>query len=687
MTSYIDRQLGNYHLQRVLGQGGFAQVYLGEHIFLKTFAAVKVLHTQLSRQDQQKFLYEARIIARLEHPHIVRLMDFGVENGIPFLVMNYAPNGTVAQCHPRGEQLPFAQVLSYAKQIASALMYAHNEHLVHRDLKPENLLIGRNEELLLSDFGIAVVMQNERSLSAQEIVGTPAYMAPEQFVGKASAASDQYALGVMIYEWLCGERPFPNGFVRFMPDATPPAPLRQQLPGFSIAIEQVIIRTLASDPRQRFSSVQEFVEALEVAWLTTQPVIKPSLALPAVRPSLPLPVIRPSLPLPVVKPSLDRVPAWPSLPVPSPITEKGIRLKISRRNMILGFGGIGALTLGGVSTAWFVSSRSAAPSTSSTPPLTTPGRVLHIYTPDMPKLGAATTVSWSPDERYIAASFAPKSARTNPVLVWNALPPFQQVHMFAHTAQVNRVAWSYNSARIASGGNDGLVKVWEAASGKLLAEHPQGNNVLSLAWSPKELRIASGDHNHQVHVWSADNGSTPFIYTGHKDDVWAVAWSPDGQLIASGGGRNDKTVQVWHAGSGKLMLTYSQHTDRVSSISWSPDGTSIASSGFDGMVYIWSVKDGTTILSHNHGTSVGSMAWSPSGEWIVSVAKTDIHVWSASDGSIQRTRYNSRWVTSCAWSPRSFGDYVAYSDDPDTPVGALKSASNDSGQVRTLRAN
>src|SRR5438309_7257222 len=106
MVDRVGQQLGNYRLVRLLGQGGFADVYLGEHVYLETQAAIKVLHTQLAREDIEQFRIEARTIARLEHPYIVRVLDFGVEGSTPFLVMSYAPNGTLRQRHPKGTRLP-----------------------------------------------------------------------------------------------------------------------------------------------------------------------------------------------------------------------------------------------------------------------------------------------------------------------------------------------------------------------------------------------------------------------------------------------------------------------------------------------------------------------------------------------------------------------------------------------------
>jgi serine/threonine protein kinase len=167
-----------------------------------------VLHGPWADSEVAGFLSEARTLARLRHPHIVRVLDFGVQEGTPFLVMEYALGGTLRQLHPKGTRLPLQTVVSYVKQVASALQYAHKQRLIHRDLKPENLLLGPDQEIWLSDFGLAIVAHSVRSQPFQQTAGTLAYMAPEQLQGHPTPASDQYALGVLVYEWLAGERPF-----------------------------------------------------------------------------------------------------------------------------------------------------------------------------------------------------------------------------------------------------------------------------------------------------------------------------------------------------------------------------------------------------------------------------------------------------------------------------------------------
>jgi len=265
MAEHVRQQLGNYRLIQLLGQGNFSEVYLGEHIHLHTQAAIKVLHGQLASHDVESFLTEARTLAHLRHPHIIQVLDFGVEGTTPFLVMDYAPNGNLRQHHPKGTQLPLDTIISYVMQVAEALQYAHQEKLIHRDIKPENMLLGRNNEVLLSDFGIAIMIQSSRSQHPQDTAGTIAYMAPEQLRGKPSPASDQYALGIAVYEWLCGDRPFHGTFAELHSQhlSVAPPPLHQKVPAIPAAVEHVVLKALAKDPIERFANVHAFSRALE----------------------------------------------------------------------------------------------------------------------------------------------------------------------------------------------------------------------------------------------------------------------------------------------------------------------------------------------------------------------------------------------------------------------------------------
>ena len=272
MVNLVGQQLGHYCLTHLMGRGGFADVYLGEQIYLGSQAAIKVLSVPLAPDATSGFLNEAQTLVRLAHPRIIRLLDYGVQEQTPFLVMEYAPGGTLRERHPRGERLPLSTAVAYVRQVAEALQYAHNERLIHRDVKPDNLLLGRHGEILLSDFGVALLAHSSRSQRTKAIVGTVSYMAPEQIQGHPCQASDQYALGVIAYEWLSGNRPFSGSFVEIAAGhclAEPP-PLEATRLGIPNLVAAVVSRALAKRPEQRFPDVQAFAATFERAARLTQ---------------------------------------------------------------------------------------------------------------------------------------------------------------------------------------------------------------------------------------------------------------------------------------------------------------------------------------------------------------------------------------------------------------------------------
>lgn len=267
VTERVGQQLGNYHVSSLIGTGVFADVYLGVHVYLNTQVALKVLRSPVDQHARESFLSEARHLSRLLHPHIIRVLEFGMVDQVSYLVMDYAPGGNLRQLHPAGTMVPLATVVLYVRAIASALQYAHDHHVLHRDLKPENLLLGTKDEVLLSDFGLALLTSSSDSVQVQERFGPLAYMAPEQIAGHVRPASDQYALAVLVYEWLSGHPPFEGTVAQLSSQHmfAPPASLRQRQPALPPAVEQVVFKALSKDPQHRFVDVLSFASALEEA--------------------------------------------------------------------------------------------------------------------------------------------------------------------------------------------------------------------------------------------------------------------------------------------------------------------------------------------------------------------------------------------------------------------------------------
>jgi tetratricopeptide (TPR) repeat protein len=272
MPDRSGQQLDTYHLLRLLGSGMFGDVYLAED-HRKRHVAIKILHGEFNPRQQQKFLREVNI-GLLRHPNMITIRGLGIEatTNTPYIVMEYAAQGTMLTKHPRGTPLPLETIIPYVKQIAAALQSAHDEDIIHRDVKPENILLDQSGTIKVADFGISVISQSGRTSlenPQQGRAGTPWYMAPEQIKGKPSRSSDQYALAIIIYEWLTGEPPFPGGVMEVYGQhlyATPD-PLPKTIPMRSDELEAVLMKALAKDPKDRYATVQDFANALEVAYI------------------------------------------------------------------------------------------------------------------------------------------------------------------------------------------------------------------------------------------------------------------------------------------------------------------------------------------------------------------------------------------------------------------------------------
>ncbi len=266
--------LGPYRLEELIGRGGMATVYRAHQTSMQRDVAIKVMAPHLAGSPEfvARFEREARVIARLQHPHILPVIDFGQADGYIYLVMRLVQGGVLGD--KLRQPLSLSQVARFLEQIASALEYAHKQGVVHRDLKPTNVLLDKEDNVYLTDFGIAKMIAGTTtgmSLTATgNVMGTPAYMAPEQWRSEpVDARTDIYALGIMLYEMLLGALPFqsdtPFGLMYKHFDQPPPPP-RVLHPDLPLAVEQVVLRALAKQPDARYSSAQQmaadFAEAL-----------------------------------------------------------------------------------------------------------------------------------------------------------------------------------------------------------------------------------------------------------------------------------------------------------------------------------------------------------------------------------------------------------------------------------------
>jgi ligand-binding sensor domain-containing protein/tRNA A-37 threonylcarbamoyl transferase component Bud32 len=271
MGDLAGQNLGPYRILDQIGAGGMATVYKAYHAAMDRYVAIKVLPEHLARDPnfRARFQREARTIARLEHRYILPVHDVGEEAGIPYFVMRYTDGGDLGDLIAK-KSLSVARAAAITAQVAEALAYAHRQGIIHRDIKPANILIGRDGEPLLTDFGIAKIYEDTLQLTGEGVmVGTPTYMAPEQLQGQpVDPRTDIYALGVVLYQSLTGEPPFVAETplaVMLMHIHNPLRPPRQRNPAIPEAVERIILRAMAKDPADRFQTAGEMAEELRQA--------------------------------------------------------------------------------------------------------------------------------------------------------------------------------------------------------------------------------------------------------------------------------------------------------------------------------------------------------------------------------------------------------------------------------------
>lgn len=355
--SLIGRRLDEYRLEALLGQGGMARVYRGLDVRLKRWVAIKVIDAPFRADSDyiKRFELEAQAIAQLEHPHIVRLYRYGEAKELLYMAMQYVEGAPLSELlasyRAEGDFIEPAEASRIIREVCLALDYAHRQGVIHRDVKPANIILTKQGSAILTDFGLALLTDVG---TRGEIFGTPHYMAPEQAMSSAGVVpqSDLYAVGVILYEMFTGRVPFDAATpldVAMLHMSEPPPRPRQFRADLKPALEKVILKALAKDPRQRYPNGAALAEAVEQALkaprLKAAPAARPRKSIPervvvsmAKRPLPPLPAAVAAAPPPKKKAR----PATKSTPIPTPPPEP------SRRRWPFLAAGVGLILLVGI---------------------------------------------------------------------------------------------------------------------------------------------------------------------------------------------------------------------------------------------------------------------------------------------------------------------------------------------------
>jgi eukaryotic-like serine/threonine-protein kinase len=563
MKDLSGQKIDKYTLVKLIGRGAFGQVYQAIEDGQVGFCALKLLIPDPDKPYPllRDFVLEIRTIFRLTHPNIVQLRDFGTVDladypeSLAFFVMDYCKNGTLRKQHQQHQHLSLSIVVPYVKQIAAALQHVHDQNIVHRDVKPENLLIGDHDEVLLSDFGIATRTFTRNAID-QFPAGTLNYMAPEQFEGKARRASDQYGLGIVVYEWLSGTLPFTGSteYILHQHKYVRPPSLQGRIADISEEVEEVVMRTLEKDPQKRYPKILDFSEALESAAMITEP-------------------------------------AWqgPSQLIFTAHKEGVSAVASSPQGHIMASGSINGTVL--VWGAMTLQQRFRCNK--------------HV--------GAVKIISWSPDGKQFATA-----DENGTVFIWNALNGDLVRQWQAHES-VRSLAWHPHKPRLISAGNDATVRFWNATTGALMNTYSTyAKMVDAVAWSPDGGSFACSCDDASVRVLEEATLHYRSLYRQHTARVTSIAWLPVGarQYVASAG--YDCSIQIWDVITQELFSTFKGHSDAVLALAWSPNGHYLASCSSDSSVRIWEVATGACVQQYAHDKEVSGVSWSPDGRYFAS---------------------------------------------------------------------
>src|SRR5947209_14228520 len=704
-SSWQNKMLGRYRLTQLLGRGGMGEVWLAEDTQLRRQVAVKLLPSVFAtdRDFLQDFEREAQAAASLEHPHILPIHDFGeqqiAEDEVAtYLITPYISGGTLRdRIQSIRGPLPTAEALSYLRQAAEAIDFAHSQHMLHRDIKPANMLLQQGW-LFLADFGIAKLLtsttQRSRTYAGS---GTPEYMAPEQVQGKAEPASDRYSFAMTAYQ-VCtglvpfrGDTPYSTLIKQIQEEPTPP---RQYNPALPPAVEQAILQGLAKRPEDRPASCMALVHSLERGWQMSisaqvdpeatilasgnqarqvKPVSLPPTTTPAaLSPTQPVPM--PQIPTAnasqeMAQPATDR-PAEPQTSA-----SESPQRKMTRRSLLIG--GTAVLAAGGTLALYTLLHSSSSPtrlSTSSQPPprALTPGpKKLQIGVPLLSLTAHTKGVSvakWDPTGRYLATG-----GEDSYVMLWDLASYLQKGSTSLQSISTPMHRWKLSSPILANG----------------------------LCWSADGHSIAVVTGESKILLYNAfSNADTPQIYqdagtanTSNAPVHTSIAWSPTANTFATPGyllQQPQQRVALWQinqtsrpirtlnsdtTGSARTLIIDEVHPQNssvnVDMIGWSADGTLVAGHTNFGSVNIWQAATGAVkeiVSLPKRPTTENpmyilneSVAWSPLNQHLLDASDIDVAtLWDVEQKKLLLTLKTSDPVpalTGLTWS--SNGKYLA----------------------------
>ncbi|MBK8000471.1 MAG: protein kinase [Verrucomicrobia bacterium] len=678
---------GDYELLGEIARGGMGVVYKARQVSLNRTVAVKMLLAgPFSSEDYVKrFRSEAESAANLQHPNIVAIHEVGEHDGQQYFSMEYIEGQDLAQL-VRDQPLPARRAAGIVRTIALAVHYAHQRGVIHRDLKPSNVLLAPDGQPRITDFGLAKRLTRDTTTSVVaepltitgQVLGTPGFMPPEQASGRRVTAAptvDVYSLGAILYFLLTARAPFATdsleATLRQVLESEPVSPrlLNSEAPR---DLETICLKCLEKDPRNRFASAQELATELD-RFLAGQPIrSRPVSSVEKVwrwgrrHPAVTFLLLALAGSMGAgflgIQWQLRRAQASELAArrtayaadmnlVQSALADNNLRRarELLERNRPRR----GELDLRGWEWryAWQCCQSDAIATVQSgvNDPLhmffLANNPQLFVGTPDgdivaverkggnyevarrLPSAGQIAVIASSPDGKWLAVT-----AERGVVHVCDT-NGMRLTPGLVHSNLVTSLSFSPDGEWLATSTMRGQVTIWEWRTGKMIrsVRTPTFDGIYfgDVAFSPMGRKLAVGQSNGRLWLMNAETGEGPWAVAGHGEPISALAFSPDGKLLASGSGYSESTIKIWNAVTGEPVASLGGHNSWISALAFSPDGTRLASASAEQTVRLWDVATWKQArLFRGHLKEVHCLAFAPDGNTLASAGQDGvIHFW------------------------------------------------------------